>query len=258
MVYKKCDFQGCQHCETKKGQSLVQKYWEIVSICTTRAMLILQRHTSQNAKVTPNDDLVIHLNSSRYSNLNFCSYLASFLAFCGVFHSDSSSTILFTLHYRMGMTYTREWIVISKQVLSQLAWRNMRQTKIRSFVTKSYTRKMGLKFMKLPQKSGELAVLFFNVFAFFPMFITPMQTNIEQLPTCEPSQLIQAASLTGCLGQQQKSAKYENSVNDDIQLEVITRMFSYWQLYQAWASTSSRADVDRGLDIGADMKTAVL
>jgi len=52
-----------------------------------------------------------------------------------------------------------EWIVISNQVPSQLVWRYVWQTKIGSFVTKSYTHKMGLKFVKLPWKSGELAAL---------------------------------------------------------------------------------------------------
>ena len=50
-------------------------------------------------------------------------------------------------------------------------------------------------------------------------------------------------------------------------LEVKTRLFSYRHLYQApiikperrhQPETKSRADVDRGLDIGADMNTAVL
>ena len=52
-----------------------------------------------------------------------------------------------------------------------------------------------------------------------------------------------------------------------VYLEVITGMFLYRHLYQARASitalpesaeTKSKAVVDRGLDIGADMKTSVL
>ena len=45
----------------------------------------------------------LHLNSSRYSTLNFCSYLTRFLGFCGVLHS-SFSTMLFTLNCMVGMT----------------------------------------------------------------------------------------------------------------------------------------------------------
>jgi len=39
---------------------------------------------------------------------------------------------------------------------------------------------------------------------------------------------------------------------------VVTRLFSYQPIYQAWASMMPWAVIDRGLIICADMKTAML
>jgi len=70
-------------------------------------------------------------------------------------------------------------------------------------------------------------------------------------------------SATDQLSQQElETWQFENNMQVAWYVEVIIQMFSYRPIYQARASitaeTKSRADVDRGLDVGADMKTAML
>jgi len=146
-------------------------------------MLMSQWLILQNAKVSPNEDLFIHLNSSLYSAQYLAQYFYSYLTCFLPFVQLLLPPFLFTSDHRMGMINMAIIDTVPMPIKvgtwhgfcdfhfeNVLKWHSLRVdclvlfapfccTELPEFREKFVDTPVGLKFGNLTQKSGELAAL---------------------------------------------------------------------------------------------------